>query len=79
MDRGTKASFQRAGTHENVPFHYIHSYAVKDRLDLSQCSDEPQPAPEVIKAESFLPISCDSSPSKKILQSFFQGEGQGHI
>ena len=36
VDRGTKASFQRAGTHENVPFHYIHSCAVQDRLDLSQ-------------------------------------------
>ena len=57
MDSGTKASFQRAGTHENAPFHYIHSYAVKDRLDLSQFSDEPPPVPEVIKAESILPTS----------------------
>ena len=55
VDKGTKASFQRAETHENAPFHYFHSYAVKDRLDLSQCSDEPPTVPEVIKAESILP------------------------
>ena len=79
MDRDTKAFFQRVGTHENAPFHYIHSYAVKDRLDLSQCSDEPPPVPEVIKAESILPNLCELKSIKKIIKSCFQGEGQGHI
>ena len=79
MDRGTKASFRRAGTHENAPFHYIHSYAVKDILDLYQCSDEPPPVPEVIKARSILPNSCKLKSIKKIIKFCFQGEGLGHI
>ena len=78
MDSGTKASFQRAGTHENAPFHYIHSYAVKDRLDLSQFSDEPPPL-RSSKLNQFYQLRVNLCPSKKILQSCFQGEGQGYI
>ena len=62
---------------EHMKMH--QSYAVKDILDLSQCSDEPPPVPEVIKDQSILPISCELKSIKKIIKSCFQGDGQGHI
>lgn len=65
VDRGTKATFQRAETHQNASFHYFHSYAVKDRIDLSMCSDVPSPIPVSVKAELLMPTSSEFTTIKK--------------
>lgn len=65
VDKSTKASFQRAETHENTSFHHFHSYAAKDRLDLSNCLDKPPPVPDSIMADSILPTSSEISSIKK--------------
>ena len=58
-DKGMKASFQRHDTHKNASVHYYHSYAVRDRVDLSTCSDVPPDIPANTTADSLLPTEND--------------------
>ena len=40
--------------HQTQSFHFFHTYAVRDRIDLSEFSDDDR-SPEVCKAEHVLP------------------------
>lgn len=44
--------------HQTQSFHFFHTYAVKDRVDLSRFSDQKKP-PEVFNADELLPSSDD--------------------
>ncbi len=41
--------------------HFFHAFAVKDRVDLSQCTDVAPLEPEEIKVAEFLPTASDIS------------------
>lgn len=57
IDKNIKPRFQRH-EHTGQSLHYFHSYAVKDRLDLSKFSDAP-PSSSSLDAEQFLLSTSD--------------------
>ncbi len=44
IDKNVRPSFQRL-THQTKSLHFFHSYAVKDRVNLSSASDTRKPRP----------------------------------
>ena len=52
--------------HQTQSFHFFHTYAVRDRIDLSEFSDDER-SPEVFKAEHLLP-STDNK--KQIIDNY---------
>ena len=53
--------------HQARSLHYFHSYAVRDRIDLSQFSDEVKvPDPKCIQLDNILPTKENEEELRKI-------------
>ena len=63
VDKNFRPSFQRVD-HQTVSLHYVHMYAVKDRIDLSSLSER-FPLNISIKPSDILPTTSDLSSLKQ--------------
>ena len=70
LDKNVKPRYRRID-HQTLSLHFFHCYAVKDRIDLSHVSDDPNPflfkPISELEVEQLLPSASDS---QAIMQNF---------
>lgn len=66
IDKTIKPRYMRESTgHGSQSLHYFHSYAVKDRVNLSNCSDLPTKAPVEWTTEKYQSVCRKILPTKE--------------